>query len=158
MKTKLWLILVLGFITLAGSVTAQTGGRFPQLRQRIYNARLNEIARRMNLDQSVVEKLRPVYLNFEKEKAAIFNGSLRKNLETPADSLTDAEAEKIYFSQLEKGKKLIALREKYYHEFRQILSPRQILKFQRTEMEVNRKMLMDLKRRLNERFPGTERP
>jgi hypothetical protein len=156
MKTKILIIAVLCLVAMTGNVKAQPGTRFAQLRERIANGRFNEIARQMPLDKLTAEKLRPFYLAYEKEKAGLLNGSVRRNLDFTADSLTDEQAEKLYFALLDKAKLMISLREKYYHEFRKVLRPVQIVKFQRIEGEVSRKMLQNVRQKLNQRFPRQE--
>ncbi len=110
----------------------------------------------MPLDRATAERLSPIYLAYEKEKQNFLNGNVRHNLDFTADSLTDQQAEKLYFSLIDKAKKMTDLREKYYHEFKKVLRPAQILKFQRLEMEVNKKMLQNVRQRLNQRFPKEE--
>jgi len=153
MKTKTILFVTLCMFIFAGVLEAQPGGRFSKLRDRVSNARYSEIARRLQLDFSDAEKLRPVYLAYEQEKALILNGQKLRDLDISPDSLTDEQAEKIYFITLDKAKKMIALREKYYHEFNKVLKPTQILKFNRIEGEINKKMLQDIRQRMDQRIP-----
>ncbi len=152
MRTKILIILLVIVAVGFGTAVAQPAGRFIQLRERINNARLNEIANWMQLEINTVEKLRPIYLKYEKEKMKLMDGGIRRNMDISADSLTDGQAEKLYFSLIEKAKKMIALREKYYPEFRTVLNPSQIIMFQRIEGEINRKMLLDIRKRLNQKF------
>lgn len=153
MKTKVFSLLTIFILGMTIVLPAQPGLRFPRMRERIANARFNEIAGKLGLEPSVSEKLRPIYLEYEKEKGLILNGSRPRDLDLSTEGLTDEQAEKIYFLLLDKAKRMIGLREKYYIKFRTVLKPAQILRFHRIEEEVNGKMLRDMKQKLNERFP-----
>lgn len=56
---------------------------------------------------------------------------------TPATKpvLTDAEIEKQIKDQFAQSRKILDIREKYYNEFRKILSPKQIAKFIRQKKQ-----------------------
>jgi hypothetical protein len=72
-----------------------------------------------------------------------------REMRTSPDSLTDEQAEQLFFIQMEKAKKMISLREKYFREFRAVLSPKEIMEFHRIEKEVNRKMMQQIRQRFN---------
>jgi len=132
-----------------GTLYAQPGRRFPQMRERVTNFRLNEIARRMSLEKERVEKLRPLYLKFDREKQALMDNRTVKEIQVSPDSLTDEQAERIFFLQMEKAKKMIEIREKYFREFREVLSPQEIMRFHRLEREVDRRMMQNIRQRFN---------
>jgi hypothetical protein len=71
MKTflKVYVVLFFGFISL--NTFSQNAERFPAVRERILNAKFDEICRRMELEKSKAEQLRPVYRSFEREKGAL---------------------------------------------------------------------------------------
>jgi hypothetical protein len=147
MKKLLVFAWAVCFVSALYSQTLQPGGRFQLMRERISKARLNEIAKRMDLDQEKLEKLKPVFMEWEKQKAASRLTIARNTFTSEADSLSDKEAERIYFAQLNQAKKMIELREKFYHEFRKVLSPSEIMKFHRIEADVSRRMLQNLRQR-----------
>ena len=103
----------------------------------------------MNLGKERVEKLRPLYFKFEREKQELMDGRLLREMRISPDSLTDEQAERLFFSQMEKAKNIIILREKYFREFRTVLSPKEIMQFHRIEKEVNRKMMQNIRQRFN---------
>ena len=133
---------------------AQNQGRFSALGERITNGKLNEIGRIMGLEKAKVEELRPIYHRFVKERASLNDGSLLQRLKNTPDSITNEQAEKLFFMKIDKSRKLLDIREKYYHEFLDLLTPKQILQFQQAEAEVNRKLLQDTRMRIMQRFPG----
>lgn len=132
---------------------AQTKGMLTVLHDRISNAKLNEIGKRMELDKARIEQIRPLFLKYENEKSALFKVRTTNRGEWSAEGLTDEQAEKMYLALLEKSRKIVDLREKYYHEFRKTLTPREVIKLHRIEMEVNRKMMQTIRKQFNERIP-----
>jgi hypothetical protein len=149
MKT-LKVILTTAFILIfCDWLAAQPGGRFPQVRERVSNVRLNQVAKRMNLEKERVEQLRPLYLKHEREKQELLDGRLLMDMRISPDSLTDEQAEQLFFRQMEKAKKMINLREKYFKEFRTVLSAQEILRFHRIEKQVNQKMMQQIRQRSN---------
>ena len=144
------LLMITWMVCLASALFSQTGqrgSRFQLMHERISRAKLNEIAKRMELEQEKLEKLKPVFMAWEKEKAVLRQNMVRTSFTMEPDSLSDQEAERIYFSQLNEAKKMIELREKFYHEFRKVLSPSEIMRFHRIEAEVSRRMLQHMRQR-----------
>jgi uncharacterized protein (DUF1499 family) len=154
MKTflKVYVVLFFGFISL--NTFSQNAERFPAVRERILNAKFDEICRRMELEKSKAEQLRPVYRSFEREKGAFMLNNRAGEFAFPDSSLTEKQQDKFYLQSLEKAKKLVELRENYYPKFRTVLTPKQVVQFNRIEMEVNRRMMQQLRKRMNERNPG----
>ena len=153
MKSIVKTLFLFGFF-----IICITGGTYAQVRkiafrERIANAKLNEIGKRMNLNKVQIDKLRPVYLKYEKEKASLFAEDRKENNVFNPDSITDDQAERIHLIQFDKARKMIDLREKYYHEFRKTLTTKQIIMFHRIEMEVNHKIMQSIKNRMNTGFP-----
>ena len=64
------------------------------------------------------------------------------------DSLSTDEADQLVSDQLQSAKKLIEIREKYYKEFRTVLSPQQIIHLYQTEAEMRKKVMNEMKRRM----------
>jgi len=63
-------------------------------------------------------------------------------------SLSSEEADQLIAYQLKSAKKLILIREKYYNEFRTVLTPQQIIKLYQSEAELRKKVMAERKRRL----------
>lgn len=130
---------------------SQNPERFPALRERIINVKFDEICRRLELSGSQADKLRPVFRSFEKEKAALMLNNRTGELAFPDSSLTEIKQDELYLERLGKAKKMIELRETYYPKFRTVLTPRQVVQFNRLEMELNKRMLQQMRKRLNEK-------
>ena len=154
MKTFLKVLIVLGTVLNSHSTFSQNPERFRAVRERIINAKFDEICRRMELEISKAEQLRPVYRSFEKEKAELMLNNRAGEFAFPDSSLTEKQQDEFYLKSLGKAKKLVELRETWYPKFRTVLTPKQVVQFNRIEMEVNRRMMQQLKKRMNKRNPA----
>lgn len=148
MKKIYTILLLISVMLISFNSKSQNRGRFPMLRERIVQAKLREIRQNLRLDQATFDRFRPVYLKYEKEVSGINLQKMARLLRVDADSLSIEEADQLILNQIESAKSLIALREKYYKEFRTVLSPQQIIKLYQTEAELRKKVMQELKRRL----------
>ena len=64
-----------------------------------------------------------------------------------SDSISGEQAEQMILHQMESARKIISIREKYYKEFKTVLTPQQILKLYQTEAEIRNKVTEEMKRR-----------
>ncbi len=151
MKTFLKALIIMGTLFISHSTFSQNSDRLPPMRERILNAKFDEICRRMELEISKAEQLRPVYRSFEREKGALMLNNRPGEFAFPDSILTKRQQDEFYLQSLEKAKKLVELRETYYPKFRTVLTPKQVVQFNRIEMEVNHRMMQQLRKRMNER-------
>lgn len=146
-------IIILVFFVLsfvAGlNAEAQNFDRFPRLRERITQAKLSEIKASLKLDQNTFDRFSPIYNRYEQEVTSIDFRKMGRLMKVDADSLSTSDADELIVNQLTAAKQLVSIREKYYHEFRQVLAPQQIIKLYQTEAELRKKVMQELKRRLN---------
>ncbi len=154
MKTFILIMSLFCLFFIAENTIAQKPGRLLPMRERIINAKFDEICRRMELESSAADRLRPVYKSFEQEKAALLLNNREGRITFPDSTLTEQQQDELYLKNLEKAKKLVELREAYYPKFRTVLTPRQVVQFNRIEMELNKRMMQQLKKRMNERTPA----
>jgi hypothetical protein len=140
-------------ITLLVSLTAeaQNPERFPQLRERMVQAKLREIKLSLKLDQATFDHFRPIYLKYERDVSGVNFRNLARLTKVDADSLSAEEADLLIVNQLESARKLISIREKYYKEFRAVITPQQIIKLYQTEAELRKKVMQEMKRRMMNR-------
>lgn len=110
------------------------------------------------LDDATAARFAPVYKNYLKElrecgmmgrrQSPARQGaeeSVKKSEPKPA--LTDAEVERQIKERFAQSRKILDVREKYYDEFRKILSPKQIEKIYRTEQSNAGKLRTEFDRR-----------
>jgi Spy/CpxP family protein refolding chaperone len=139
--------------TLLVSLTAESQNpeRFPMLRERMVQAKLREIKLSLKLDQSTFDQFRPIYLKYEREVSGVNFRNLARLTKVDADSLSTEEADQLIVNQFESAKKMISIREKYYKEFRTVITPQQIIKLYQTEAELRKKVMQEMKRRMMNR-------
>lgn len=151
MKTIFSSLLFVLTLFLSLNAQSQNPDRFPLLRERMAQAKMREIRLQLQLNQATFEQFRPIYMKYEREVSTIDFRNLARLMKVDADSLSSEEADQLIVNQLETAKKLISIREKYYKEFRTILTPQQIIKLYQTEAEVRKKVLQEMKRRMMSR-------
>jgi hypothetical protein len=144
--------LLFVFILLVGlTAESQNPERFPMLRERMVQAKLREIKLSLKLDQATFDHFRPIYLKYEREVSGVNFRNLARLTKVDADSLSTEEADQLIVNQLESAQKLITIREKYYKEFRTVITPQQIIKLYQTEAELRKKVMQEMKRRMMNR-------
>lgn len=148
MKNILSILFVFFMFFTGFDAESQNADRFPRIHERVVQAKLREISQQLNLDQATFDQFRPVYLKYEHEISEINFRNLARLMKVDADSLSAEEADQLIVNQLENSKKLIRIREKYYKEFRTVLTPQQIIKLYQTEAELRKKVLQEIKRRM----------
>ena len=140
--------LILVTILLAGlNGRSQNINRYQPIKERIIRAKLNEIQLKFKLDQATFERFRPIYMKYEEEISGIDFRRMAKLAKVDPDSLSSSDAELLINDQLQNAKKIISLREKYYKEFRTVLSPQQILKLYHIEAELRKEITEEIKNR-----------
>ncbi len=144
---KLSILLVLILLITGISAKSQNGDRFPLLRERILQAKLREIKLKLNVDPGTFEKFRPIYLKYNQELSEIELFKLGRMMKINSDSISGEQAEQMILHQMESARKIISIREKYYKEFKTVLTPQQILKLYQTEAEIRNKVTEEMKRR-----------
>lgn len=151
MKTIFSSLLYVFILFFSLNAQSQNPDRFPLLRERMAQAKMREIRLQLKLDQPTFEKFRPIYMKYEREVSGIDFRNLARLMKVDADSLSSEEADHLIVNQMETAHKLISIREKYYKEFRTILTPQQIIKLYQTEAELRKKVLQEMKRRMMSR-------
>ena len=142
--------LLLLFFILFSSVYSQSQSlaNYPILNKRIVEAKLREIRISLKLDQTTFDHLRPVYEKYESEVSEIDFKKLNKLLKIDAESLSSEEADRLILHQIQIAKRMLEVREKYYKEFKSVLTPQQIIKLYQTEAELRIKVMQELKNRI----------
>ena len=141
-------VLIFAIALVSGfQAKAQNLNRNPNLRERMARARMNEIQMKFKLDQATFDHFRPIYLKYENEISGIDYRKMAKLMKVDPDSISAADAETLIMNQLESAKKIISLREKYYKEFRTILTPQQIVKLYQIEAELRKEVTEEIKNR-----------
>ncbi len=148
MKNLTLFLLLIFTIFSSTNSQSQNLASYPQLNKRIVEAKLREIRISLKLDQSTFDHFRPIYEKYESEVSEIDFKKLNKLLKVDAESLSSEEADRLISHQIEIAKRMLEVREKYYKEFKSVLSPQQIIKLYQTEAELRIKVMQELKKRI----------
>ncbi len=151
MKTIFSILLFVLTLFFSLNSQSQNPDRFPMLRERMVQAKIREIRLQLQLDQATFDQFRPIYMKYEREVSGIDFRNLARLMKVDADSLSTVEADQLIVNQLETAGMLISIREKYYKEFRTVLTPQKIIKLYQTEAELRKKVLQEMKRRMMSR-------
>lgn len=149
MKNIIAFVFFITTLVVGLNVEAQNLDRFPRLRERIAQAKLREIKASLQLDEATFNRFSPVYLRYEQEVTSIDFRKMGRLMKVDADSLSTSDADELIVNQLTAAKQLVQIREKYYHEFRKVIAPQQIIKLYQTEAELRKKVIQELKRRFS---------
>jgi hypothetical protein len=146
-----YIIFAILMVLSISATIAQNGARFPRVRERIAEARLREVKEALNLDQARFGRFAPIYRAYERDLATVNGGKIGRLLRVNADSLQSDEAEMMVLNQLNAAKNLVIIREKYYHEFRKVLQPQEIIKLYQTEAAIRKKVAQEVRKRMMNR-------
>lgn len=135
MKRILLVASILSAILFANPVAANADNKDAdkqQKREEMAAKRFAKIVDQLNLSDETAAKFKPIYENYKKEMRQVMGDPKQRERKNPAEE-TEAEVEAQIKSHFAKARTVIDIREKYYNEFRKVLSPKQIRKFYRVE-------------------------
>lgn len=112
------------------------------IQEKFIMAQFNEVKQSLQLTEENAEELKPLYIEFMKEMRP---KSLKINRKT--ELLSDEEITQMLENKLAHAKNMALTRENYYHLFKKILTPRQIMTMYDTEREIMRKVSMEIRSR-----------
>ena len=133
------------------TVQAQDLSRNPRLQERITQAKLVEIRHALALSDERMKALTPIYKRYEAERSEISFARQGRLLRTNPDSLSTEEADRLMTAQLDNAIRISTIRRKYYNEFKTVLTPQQVVKLYKSEAQLNRKVMQELRRRMRNR-------
>jgi len=144
---RIYSIVLLLMLFTCLSLQAQNMNRNQLLRQRIELAKLRQIRQNLQLDEATFVQFRPMYLRYERTLANIDFKSQNRILNVMADSLSSQEADELLVAQWSRAKQLIKVRERFYTEFRRILTAQQLIKLYQSETEIRQKVMTEVGKR-----------
>ena len=149
MKNRTLFLFLVFTLFLSVNSQSQNLANFPMLNKRIVEAKLRQIRISLKLDQATFDHFRPIYEKYESEVSEIDFKRLNKLLKADPDSLSSEEADRLIIHQIEIARRMLEVREKYYIEFKSVLTPQQIIRLYQTEAELRIKVMQELKNRIN---------
>ena len=151
MKTKFIYVMMAALLIGSQTISAQNKDNKDQKQrptpEQMMQRQANQMVKTLMLDDATAAKFTPVYEGYLKalRECRMMNrhernrGNNAEAKQTAKPVPTDAEIEKQIKDQFAQSRKILDVREKYYNEFRKILSPKQIMKIYQTEkvMRIN---------------------
>lgn len=128
MRTRLLLAAIL--ICLLPAVASAQKERPTE--EQVNRYRAVKMARQIGLDAEAENAFVPLYEGFQKEMAVIMRESRQGR---SAEVTTDEQAERNIQADFRTSRKVLDLRERYYTEFRKVLTPLQIRKMYAIEKQ-----------------------
>lgn len=165
MKKKLFSLMLLMFVcSMQTTVFAQNDSkaRFERRVDRKERPRLTPeqmmqrqtryVVKQLELDDAKQDNFIAIYKKYQNElrscHESMRNKFEKKNIKNH-EELTDAQITERIEARFAQSRKILDIREKYYQEFKQILTPRQIQKMYRAEKEIQKKVHKEIGRRMN---------
>ena len=130
------LICLLSLFTLTLSASAQSEGK-SNLNQRLFEAKVSDLAKRMRLTDQQVADFKPIYAQYSKEMRA----TLAKPKSHKHPNLTTAEAAEQLKQRLTRQRNAQEVRIKYVDEFAKVLEPAQLFVLYMCEDHIQAKIL-----------------
>ena len=162
MKKKLFSLMLLIFVcSMQTSVFSQNNNRGnverrvdrkerPKLSpEQMMQRKINYIVKQMELDEAKKEAFVSLYKEYQGELRNC-QRSLRTKFEKKnRNELTDAEITERIEARFAQSHKILDIREKYYQEFKKILTPQQIQKMYKAEKDIQRRVQKEVGVRKN---------
>lgn len=143
---KLITVFIMTMLFVATTATAQQRKHNKKdVHQQYVQVQLNEIREVLCLDSMTMAQFEPIYRQYHND----LNKQKRVHSfhRISTEELNEEEIEKIILERHKRDTFRAKTRETYYHEFRKILLPSQILKVYRLEAESREKMIQANKKR-----------
>lgn len=173
MKTKFFLAALTALLLSTQlTLTAQNHPNHSRPAKHNYRAmQCNQIIQALMLDDATAAKFKPVYEQYmadmratrgksaahKKEVKAPGEAAQPKAKPTPKPMPTDSEVEQAIKDRFAQSRKMLDVREKYYHEFRKILSPKQIMRIYQIEKKNVNHAKKELKKRHDRKRPANNK-
>ena len=170
MKTKFIYVMMAALLIGSQTISAQNKDNKDQKQrptpEQMMQRQANQMVKTLMLDDATAAKFTPVYEGYLKAlrecRMMIRHERNRRNnaeaKQTAKPVPTDAEIEKQIKDQFAQSRKILDVREKYYNEFRKILSPKQIMKIYQTEKSNANKFRKEFDRRKGQKHGQGKRP
>ena len=168
MKTKYFFMLLVACLLGAQGINAQGNGPEKRPRKRmsieqVAEMQANRMAGQLGLDDKTAARFKDMYVKYKKELDDLWRKNLPKKPDMKLDEdkmpppPTDAQVDKMMRDRFKLSRKMLDVREKYYDEFRKLLTPKQVEKiYDQGEMDRG-KFHREMNRRAGMKKPGSDR-
>ncbi len=128
--------MILSLLLLICTTAMAQDKKCDAINERFFNAKVCELAQRLEMNDEQKTKFVPVYRRYSEELRAAW-GMPKK----PKKPMTDEEKLERTKMRMERQQQLQAIRVKYVDEFSTVLTPKQVTKFYEVEDEIQKKLM-----------------
>lgn len=139
---RIFMLAAVALMACYGTIYAQNGNRQRLTREELAEKQARYIADEMVMDDTVTERFVETFCRFQKEIWALGPRTGRDSLRN-ASAGTDTETEQEIKARFEHSQKILDIRKKYYKEYSEFLTQKQIKRV----YELERQMMNRLAKR-----------
>lgn len=144
-------MLTLAFIMLVGSASAQPGQRWKEKGEKIEALKIAFITQELNLEPKEAQMFWPIYNQMEEELKVVrkdkWNNRIEAGMMLNLDIMSDEEIEESLKIEFDITEKELAIRRKYFDEFKKVLPMRKVALLYKAEERFKLKLLDELRKR-----------
>lgn len=130
------MVITIAMLFSSINMSAQSNDQQRLSREQLAEKQARHIAHELALDDATTQKYVATYKAYQQEVWAL-GPRVRRH---QADTITEAEAEQANKARMEQSQKILDLREKYYVEYSQFLTQKQIERAYELEQQVMRRL------------------
>lgn len=148
-RTNIKIIVIALALVVCNNVYAQNQGGYPRVRSLLMERQLVEVKKIIvieNRDIPLFDNIYRRYINDLFELNAGYEGLVP--LDSDLSGFTESQIEDIFIRQTEKSKRMLIIKEKYYYEFKNVLTPREIIKLYAVERQILRSVQQEMRDRM----------
>ena len=145
---RVFMLAALALMACYGTIYAQNGNRQRLTREELAEKQARYIADEMVMDDAVTERFVETFCRFQKEIWALGPRIGRDSLRT-ATTGTDTETEQEIKARFEHSQKILDIRKKYYKEYSEFLTQKQIKRVYELERQMMNRLASKRSKRIS---------
>lgn len=145
---RIFMLAAVALMACYGTIYAQNGNRQRLTREELAEKQARYIADEMVMDDTVTERFVETFCRFQKEIWALGPRTDRDSLRN-ASAGTDTETEQEIKARFEHSQKILDIRKKYYKEYSEFLTQKQIKRVYELERQMMNRLASKRGKRIN---------
>lgn len=145
---RIFMLAAVALMACYGTIYAQNGNRQRLTREELAEKQARYIADEMVMDDTVTERFVETFCRFQKEIWALGPRTGRDSLRN-ASAGTDTETEQEIKARFEHSQKILDIRKKYYKEYSEFLTQKQIKRVYELERQMMNRLASKRGKRIN---------
>ena len=145
---RIFMLAAVVLMACYGTIYAQNGNRQRLTREELAEKQARYIADEMVMDDTVTERFVETFCRFQKEIWALGPRTGRDSLRN-ASAGTDTETEQEIKARFEHSQKILDIRKKYYKEYSEFLTQKQIKRVYELERQMMNRLASKRGKRIN---------